>query len=81
MDTLGECKCLKSDVKLYIEGAIIHFIRELGKEAKLFQERAVERKGTPMEEHYTGVASGMERYIGNLEKVKAEIKEIPDCKE
>lgn len=77
--SIGKCECLNSDAKIYIEGAIVHFIRELEEEAKQFKAHAEERRGTPMEEHYIGVASGVERYIENLENVKARVKEIPSC--
>ena len=83
--SIGKCECLNPDVKVYIEGSIVHFIRELEEEIKHFKAKAEERKGLPlpidkiMGEHYIGVASGIERYIENLEKVKAGIKEIPSC--
>ena len=42
--SIGKCECLNPDVKIYIEGSIVHFIRELEKEAKSVTEKLTSRK-------------------------------------
>lgn len=78
---IGKCECLNADVKTYLEGALIHYIRDIQKDVAEFAKAAQEYKGINPElsKHYLLLVESQNAYIENIQAAKGAIKELPMC--
>lgn len=78
---IGKCACLNADVKTYLEGALIHYIRDVQKDVAEFAKAAQEYKAINPElsKHYSQLVESQNAYIENIQATKGAIKGLPIC--
>ena len=79
--SIGKCKCLNADVKTYLEGALIHYIRDIQKDVAEFAKAALEYKGINPElsKYYLRLVESCYAFIEDLAAANGVIKELPVC--
>lgn len=78
-----QCTCIDSSIKLHLEGALEHYIKDIRKDVVSFSASVVEFKerNPILSEHYLALVESQKKFIGELEKAKGVIKSLPICKE
>ena len=78
-----ECACMNSSVKLHLEGALVHYIKDIRKDIVTFADAALEYKerNPKLSEHYLTLVKSQQDFIEELQKAKGVIKSLPECKE
>lgn len=78
-----ECTCMSSSVKLHLEGALIHYIRDIQKDIVTFDAEAVffKERNPNLSNHYSQLVRSQQAFIEELEDAKKVIKSLPECKE
>jgi len=79
--SIGKCECLDADVKTYLEGALIHYIREMMKNTEVFAKAAVEYKAVnpQLSKHYSLLVDSENAFIEKIQAAKVSILELPSC--
>ncbi|KKL26373.1 hypothetical protein LCGC14_2395950 [marine sediment metagenome] len=79
--SIGKCECLNADVKTYLEGALIRYIRDIQKDVAEFAKAAREYKAINPElsNHYSRLVESQNTYIEKIQDAKGAIKELPIC--
>ncbi len=81
--SIGKCECLNPDVKTYLEGALIRYIRDIQKDIAEFDKAAREYKtiNPELSNHYSRLVEPQNTFIEKIQDAKAAIKEMPACKD
>ena len=79
--SIGKCECLDADIKTYLEGALIHYIREMMKNTEVFAKAAVEYKAVnpQLSKHYSLLVDSENAFIEKIQAAKVSILELPTC--
>ena len=77
-----EFDCLSKNIKLHLEGALIHYIKDIQNNIYTFAVAAVEFKerNPTLSEHYLALVKSQEDFIEELQKAKGVIQSFPECK-
>lgn len=75
------CECLSTEVKSYLEGALIHYIRDIQKDVALFAKAAQEYKdiNPELSKHYLLLVESQNAYIEKIQAAKSVVKLLPAC--
>lgn len=75
--------CISHAIKLHLEGALIHYIRDIQKDIGTFTAAAAEFKerNPTLSEHYLALAKSQGNFIEELQEAKEVIKSFAECKE
>ena len=81
-ELLGKgCSCMNPAVELHLEGALVHYIKDIQKDIVTFAAAAVEFKESnpTLSEHYLALVKSQWDFIEELQKAKGVIKSLPEC--
>lgn len=76
-----KCDCIDSSIKLHLEGALEHYIKEIREDIVHFAAEAVEYKvkNPSLSNSYLTLVESQKKFIDELEKAKGVIKALPIC--
>jgi len=77
------CTCIDSSIKLHLEGALEHYIKDVRGDVVRSAAAAVECKerNPVLSQHYLAIVESQKGFIEKLEESKNTIKALPVCKE
>jgi len=82
LNTGLRCACMRGDVKLALEGALIHEVRRREESAQEHKDQAEEfKQGNPsLAESHLNVVRAEEEYVRKLDIIREALKDVPKCK-
>lgn len=75
------CTCMRGDIKLAFEGALIHEVRRLEQSAKDHKEHAEEfkDKNPSLATSHLNIVRAEEEYIRKLDLIRNALRDVPEC--
>jgi len=75
------CVCIDPSIRLHLEGALEHYIKEIREDITRFVASAVEFKerNPVLSQHYLTLVESQKKFVDELEKTKGVIKILPVC--
>ncbi len=76
-----KCDCIDESIKLILEGALIHYIRESQRNIVEFDRAAREYKdiNPQLSKHYSQIIESENAYIEKIQAAKSVVKALPVC--